>query len=82
MRQAGIIAAAGLEAVVNNYVRLSEVRCDSFSSSQFLSPAVLAATHFLPVQMMKRVCGVHLVSGSWSFEKRYPHAHAQQQLLT
>lgn len=27
MRQAGVIAAAGLEAVVNNYVRLSEVRC-------------------------------------------------------
>lgn len=30
MRQAGVIAAAGLEAVVNNYVRLSEVRCGSF----------------------------------------------------
>lgn len=29
MRQAGVIAAAGLEAVVNNYVRLSEVRCES-----------------------------------------------------
>ncbi len=26
MRQAGVVAAAGLEAVVNNYVRLSEVR--------------------------------------------------------
>lgn len=25
MRQSGVIAAAGLEAVVNNYVRLSEV---------------------------------------------------------
>lgn len=36
MRQAGIIAAAGLEAVVNNYVRLSEVRYAPFPPPPFL----------------------------------------------
>lgn len=46
MRQAGIIAAAGLEAVVNNYVRLSEVLFlfqAAFLCFVFLSPVLSAA---------------------------------------
>lgn len=43
MRQAGIIAAAGLEAVVNNYVRLSEVRNGSFFSPFLFCQLLLSA---------------------------------------
>ena len=41
MRQAGIIAAAGLEAVVNNYVRLSEVRYGSVHRHFFVASCAL-----------------------------------------
>lgn len=57
MRQAGVIAAAGLEAVVNNYVRLSEVRCRSIPSPH--PPPLFLRVCFLgeirSVKLRKRV---------------------------